>query len=109
MKTEAQAYYCCIGELVVSASPFTEYAQMGKPCTAWHSRELRGQRDTMQKHNGMMHPWPGLSSSLHVVLQAASDVYSPVSGEVVESNQALADEPGKVGNWDISHRLYPQQ
>ena len=32
----------------------------------------------------------------HGLLQAASDVYSPVSGEVLESNQALADEPGKV-------------
>lgn len=30
------------------------------------------------------------------VLQAASDVYSPVSGEVVEVNQALVDEPAKV-------------
>ena len=30
------------------------------------------------------------------LLQAASDVYSPVSGEVLESNQALADEPAKV-------------
>ena len=29
-------------------------------------------------------------------MQAASDVYSPISGEVVESNQGLADEPGKV-------------
>ncbi len=35
-------------------------------------------------------------SSFWALLQAASDVYSPVSGEVVESNQALADEPGKV-------------
>ena len=30
-------------------------------------------------------------------VQAASDVYSPISGEVLESNQGLADEPGKVG------------
>ncbi len=28
--------------------------------------------------------------------QAASDVYSPISGEVVEVNQALADKPGTV-------------
>lgn len=29
--------------------------------------------------------------------QAASDVYSPISGEVVEINQALVEEPAKVG------------
>ncbi|KAF8065735.1 hypothetical protein HT031_002795 [Scenedesmus sp. PABB004] len=29
-------------------------------------------------------------------VKAASDVYSPVSGEVVEINQALVDEPAKV-------------
>lgn len=31
-----------------------------------------------------------------LLLQAASDVYSPVSGEVVEINQALVDEPATV-------------
>lgn len=31
-------------------------------------------------------------------LQAASDVYSPISGEVVEINQALVDEPAKVSH-----------
>ena len=41
-------------------------------------------------------------------VQAASDVYSPISGEVLESNQGLADEPGKVGmcciccKWSLS-------
>ena len=29
-------------------------------------------------------------------LQAASDVYSPVSGEVLEVNSVLIDEPAKV-------------
>jgi glycine cleavage system H protein len=29
-------------------------------------------------------------------VKAASDVYSPVSGEVIEANGALADEPGTV-------------
>ena len=29
-------------------------------------------------------------------VKAASDVYSPVSGEVVETNSALQDEPGTV-------------
>jgi glycine cleavage system H protein len=29
-------------------------------------------------------------------VKAASDVYAPVSGEVVESNDALADDPGLV-------------
>ncbi|MDC0944431.1 glycine cleavage system protein GcvH [Candidatus Pelagibacter sp.] len=28
--------------------------------------------------------------------KAASDVYTPVSGEVVENNQAIVDDPGKV-------------
>lgn len=29
-------------------------------------------------------------------VKAASDVYAPVSGEVVEANQAIVDEPAKV-------------
>ena len=29
-------------------------------------------------------------------VKAASEVYAPVSGEVVEVNDAIADEPGKV-------------
>ncbi len=29
-------------------------------------------------------------------VKAASDVYSPVSGEVIESNQAIADEPALI-------------
>lgn len=29
-------------------------------------------------------------------LQAASDVYSPITGEVTEVNEALVDEPAKV-------------
>jgi glycine cleavage system H protein len=29
-------------------------------------------------------------------VKAASDIYSPVSGEVIESNAALADSPGDV-------------
>ena len=29
-------------------------------------------------------------------VKAASDVYSPVSGEVVEANQAIADEPALI-------------
>jgi len=28
----------------------------------------------------------------------ASDVYTPVSGEVVENNQAIVDDPGKVNS-----------
>ena len=30
--------------------------------------------------------------------KAASDVYTPVSGEVVEKNQAIVDDPGKVNS-----------
>ena len=30
------------------------------------------------------------------VVQAASDVYSPISGEVTEVNSDLADDPAKV-------------
>lgn len=29
-------------------------------------------------------------------VKAASDVYAPISGEVVEANQAIVDEPAKV-------------
>jgi glycine cleavage system H protein len=31
-------------------------------------------------------------------VKAASDVYSPVSGEVTEGNQAIADDPGLVNS-----------
>ncbi|HXH24152.1 MAG TPA: glycine cleavage system protein GcvH [Vicinamibacterales bacterium] len=31
-------------------------------------------------------------------VKAASDVYAPVSGEIVEVNSALADEPGTVNS-----------
>ncbi len=31
-------------------------------------------------------------------VKAASEIYSPVSGEVVEGNAALADEPGTVNS-----------
>ena len=31
-------------------------------------------------------------------VKAASEVYSPVSGEVIEGNAALADEPGAVNS-----------
>ena len=30
--------------------------------------------------------------------KAASDVYTPVSGQVVENNQAIVDDPGKVNS-----------
>lgn len=42
---------------------------------------------------------PYLSSSFALSLacvQAASDVYSPISGEVLEVNSVLVDEPAKV-------------
>jgi hypothetical protein len=38
-------------------------------------------------------------------VQAASDVYSPISGEVVEINQALVDEPAKVSMQEPHPRL----
>jgi glycine cleavage system H protein len=31
-------------------------------------------------------------------VKAASDIYAPVSGEVIEANAALADAPGEVNN-----------
>ena len=31
-------------------------------------------------------------------MKAASDIYAPVSGEVVEVNEALEDDPGLVNN-----------
>ena len=30
--------------------------------------------------------------------KAASDVYTPISGEVVESNQSIVDEPSKINS-----------
>ena len=44
-------------------------------------------------------------------VKAASDVYSPVSGEVVEINEALVDDPSKVntdafgGGWMMKVKL----
>jgi glycine cleavage system H protein len=44
-------------------------------------------------------------------VKAASDVYAPISGEVVEVNGALADEPGTVnqapqeGGWFMKVRI----
>jgi glycine cleavage system H protein len=44
-------------------------------------------------------------------VKAASDVYAPISGEVVETNAALADEPGAVnqepegGGWFMKVKL----
>ena len=30
--------------------------------------------------------------------KAASDVYTPISGEIVENNQAIVDDPGKINS-----------
>ncbi len=44
-------------------------------------------------------------------VKAASDVYAPISGEVMETNAALADEPGAVnqepegGGWFMKVKL----
>jgi glycine cleavage system H protein len=44
-------------------------------------------------------------------VKAASDVYAPVSGEVVAVNQAIADDPAKVnadpegGSWFVKLKL----
>ena len=47
-------------------------------------------------------------------VKAASDIYAPVSGEVVEANAALADTPGDVNaepmgkGWFFKIRLAQQ-
>ena len=38
--------------------------------------------------------------------KAASDVYTPVSGEVVENNQAIVDDPGKINNDPENEALF---
>ena len=40
----------------------------------------------------------GQEAALVESVKAASDVYSPVSGEVVEGNQAIADDPALVNS-----------
>ena len=30
--------------------------------------------------------------------KAASDIYTPVSGEIIENNQAIVDDPAKINN-----------
>ena len=53
----------------------------------------------------------GESAAVVESVKAASDVYSPVSGEVIETNGALQDEPGTVnqaaetGGWFLKLRL----
>ncbi|MGB7205863.1 MAG: glycine cleavage system protein GcvH [Anderseniella sp.] len=39
---------------------------------------------------------PGDEAAVVESVKAASEVYAPLSGEVIEVNSALADEPGKV-------------
>ena len=39
---------------------------------------------------------PGDEAAVVESVKAASEVYAPISGEVVEVNSVLADEPGKV-------------
>ena len=41
-------------------------------------------------------------------VKAASEVYAPVSGEVVEVNQALEDDPSLVNRRSHRRRLVPQ-
>ena len=62
-------------------------------------------------------PKPGESFEAHQVfgsvesVKAVSELYCPVAGEVVEANEALADEPEKVnadpygGGWMLRLRL----
>lgn len=39
---------------------------------------------------------PGDEAAVVESVKAASEVYAPISGEVIEVNSVLADEPGKV-------------
>ncbi len=54
---------------------------------------------------------PGDEAAVVESVKAASEVYAPVSGEVVEVNSVLADEPGKVNEapqgdgWFLKLRL----
>lgn len=41
---------------------------------------------------------PGMEVAVVESVKAASDVYSPVSGEVIEVNSALDREPGRVNS-----------
>lgn len=40
----------------------------------------------------------GAAAAVVESVKAASDVYAPISGEVVQSNESLADEPGLVNS-----------
>jgi glycine cleavage system H protein len=41
---------------------------------------------------------PDVGSSVEKSTKAASDVYTPISGEVMENNQAIVDDPGKINS-----------
>ena len=50
-----------------------------------------------QCHRRHLQPW-GEEAAVVESVKAASDVYSPISGTVIEGNPALADDPAIINN-----------
>ena len=51
---------------------------------------------------------PGDEAAVVESVKAASEVYAPLSGEVVEINSVLEGEPGKVNEAPERRRLVPE-
>ena len=61
-----------------------------------HAQEQLGDLVFIQLPEPGARPEKGASAAVVESVKAASDVYSPLSGEVVEVNQAIVDEPALV-------------
>jgi glycine cleavage system H protein len=63
-----------------------------------HAQEQLGDIVFAEVPGAGRHVTKGQEAAVVESVKAASDVYSPVSGEVIEGNQAVADDPALVNS-----------
>ena len=63
-----------------------------------HAQEQLGDIVFAEVPESGRHVTKGQEAAVVESVKAASDVYAPVSGEVLEGNQAVADDPALVNN-----------
>jgi glycine cleavage system H protein len=63
-----------------------------------HAQEQLGDIVFVEVPEAGKHVSKGQEAAVVESVKAASDVYAPVSGEVSEGNQAIADDPGTVNS-----------
>lgn len=61
-----------------------------------HAQEALGDIVFAEVPEGGKHLSKGQDAAVVESVKAASDVYAPVSGEVIEGNQAVADDPALI-------------